>query len=347
MTEILRTLRTIINDNALDEKELIHRLKSVVFDNELASYQASESKSLLDLYAENISGWQESAGGGELIKSGFNNLDALIGGFSPGEFVVIGGRPAMGKTQLCVNLALNISKNQPVLYFTFDLSEHLLTSRFLAAITGISASRILQHDLSGDELLRVTSLKEQLQQYRVSFNDSCNSSLPAFRSHCIRQIEENGIKIIMVDYLQLMSSNRYRNSRELEISYITRELKTLARDHQVCVIATSQLSRAVESRSMAGLPKLSDLRDSGAIEQDADKVIFIYRPEYYNIDVDEQGNNTEGLTELIVAKNRNGAVGSAKLMRNGIFSSFTDYVEPVNEFTFSRGRMDEIENAPF
>ncbi len=347
MTEILRTLQTIINDTRLDEKELIHRLKNVVFDNEIASYQASESKSLVDLYVENIAGWQENAAAGTLIKSGFKNLDELIGGFSPGEFVVIGGRPAMGKTQLCVNLALKISLDQPVLYFTFDLSEHLLMCRFLSALTGIAAGRIIQHDLSADELLRVKSVKDQLPQYRVSFNDSCNSSLPAFRAHCIKQIEENGIKVIIVDYIQLMSSNRYRNSRELEISYITRELKTLARDYRVCVIATSQLSRAAETRSMTGLPKLSDLRDSGAIEQDADKVVFIYRPEYYKIDVDELGNDTTGLTELIVAKNRNGAVGTVKLMRNDIFSSFTDYAEPANEFTFSRGRIDEIENAPF
>ena len=152
---------------------------------------------------------------------------------------------------------------------------------------------------------------------------------------------------VRLSLFQMMSSHRYRNSRELEISYISRELKSIAKDNNVCVIATSQLSRAPEKRSMTSKPILSDLRDSGAIEQDADKVIFIYRPEYYGIDVDESGNSTAGLTELIVAKNRNGSLGSANLKRNAVFSSFSDFTESTNVFSFFPGRIDEIDKAPF
>jgi replicative DNA helicase len=240
-----------------------------------------------------------------------------------------------------------MAKNYPVLYFTFDLSEYLLASRFVSALSDIAVSRIIQHDLADEDKLKVEALASNIHNFRIFLNDSCHNSVSAFKTHCLQQIQENGIKVIFVDYLQMMSSNRYRNSRELEISYISRELKSIARDHNICVIATSQLSRAPEKRSMAAKPLLSDLRDSGAIEQDADKVIFIYRPEYYAIDVDELGNSVARLTELIVAKNRNGSLGTAYLKRNGVFSSFTDFEEYTNEFTFSPGRIDEIENTPF
>lgn len=344
---LLNNLQSIISDSMIDDKEIIHRLKNIVFEHEMNSNKANESKTFSDLYTENLRGWQDNIDTNQLIKSGFKNLDEVIGGFSLGEFVVIGGRPAMGKTQFCVNLVLNISQNQPVLYFTFDLSEYLLVCRFLSALTGIAVSRIIQHNLTVEEKLDVKALTDEIQKHPIFFNDSYNCSISAFKVHCTKQIQENGIKVIVVDYLQMMSSNRYRNSRELEISYISRELKSIAKDNNVCVIATSQLSRAPEKRSMASKPILSDLRDSGAIEQDADKVIFIYRPEYYGIDVDEEGNSTAGLTELIVSKNRNGSLGSANLKRNAVFSSFSDFQEYTNEFSFSPSRVDEIDKTPF
>lgn len=347
MTDLLQNLQTIIRDSSVDENNIIQRLKNLVLEHEVTDHLAKDSKSLSDLYTENLAGWQGYVEAHKTIKTGFVNLDKVIGGFSPGEFVVIGGRPAMGKTQLCVNLALNIALKQPVLYFTFDLSEYLLTSRFLSALSDIAVSRIIQHDLTDEDKLKVETLAHDIYNLRIFLNDSCHNSVSGFKTHCIRQIQEKGVKIIFVDYLQMMSSNRYRNSRELEISYISRELKSIARDYDVCVIATSQLSRSPEKRSAAAKPILSDLRDSGAIEQDADKVIFIYRPEYYAIDVDEEGNSAAGMTELIVAKNRNGSLGTAYLKRNRVFSSFTDFVEHTNEFNFSPCRMDEIEKTPF
>ena len=169
--------------------------------------------------------------------------------------------------------------------------------------------------------------------------------MSAFRAHCQQHIDAHGVKIIMVDYLQMMSASKHRNSRELEISYVSRELKNIAKDLNVCLIATSQLSRAVESRGGAYLskhPQLSDLRESGAIEQDADKVIFIYRPAYYLITHDENGNDIESLTELILAKNRNGKLGTVKLQHDKNFTNYTTFKEFKNEFTFSEERLNEL-----
>lgn len=230
----------------------------------------------------------------------------------------------------------------PVLYFTFDLSEYLLTSRFIASVSGIPASKILQHDLTDEERNKLSSIENELNRHKLFINDSYNNSLTAFKAHCQKQIEENGVKVIFVDYLQMMSSNKYRNSRELEISYISRELKNIAKDFNVCVIATSQLSRALESRGGSKHPQLSDLRESGAIEQDADKVIFIYRPEYYGLECDEEGNNTAGLTEIILAKNRNGSLGSIKLLRDNYFTNFRSFDTYKNDFSFSQNRLDEM-----
>ena len=350
MSDLLSELHSLMADDlsTLDVKEIIRRLNNMVLEAEMnTSFQAKDSKSLTTLFADHLSGLQNNIDTNHLIMSGFGNLDTLIGGFLPGEFIVIGGRPAMGKTQFCVNLCLNISKEHPILYFTFDLSEYLLVCRFISALTGIETKRILQHELTSEEKIQIAALEKRFKNHRININDSCSSSVTTFKAHCLKQIYENGVKVILVDYLQMMSTTRYRNSRELEISYISRELKSLARDHNVCVIATSQLSRSPEKRSATAKPFLSDLRDSGAIEQDADKVIFLYRPEYYAIDVDEEGNSVAGLMELIVAKNRNGGLGTSRIKRNAVFSSFTDFLEYSNEFSFSPTRLNELEDKPF
>jgi replicative DNA helicase len=248
----------------------------------------------------------------------------------------------MGKTQLLVNISLNISVSTPVLYFTFDLSEFLLTSRFISSLSGIAVNKILQHELTDEQKENLASIETKFANHKILVNDSCNNSISALKAHCQKQIQENGVKVIVVDYLQMMSSNKYRNSRELEISFITRELKNIAKDFNVCVIASSQLSRAVESRGGLKHPQLSDLRESGAIEQDADKVIFIYRPEYYGLECDEDGNSTAGVTELILAKNRNGSLGTVKLLRDANFTNYRDFDQYKNEFSFSQSRLDEL-----
>lgn len=345
--DLINQLEKITSNQNADEKEILFQLKNVLYETEFQNSNARESRSISSLVSENLNLLKSGKQSDNIILSGFKSFDKLFGGFSFGELVVIGGRPSMGKTQLLVNLALNVSANIPILYFTFDLSEFLLTNRFISSYSNIAMNHILQHNLSEEENNILTGMENKFNDHKIFINDSCNNSLSAFKAHCKKQIEENGVKIIIVDYLQMMSSNKYRNNRELEISHISRELKNIAKDHNVCVIAASQLSRAVESRGGSKHPQLSDLRESGAIEQDADKVIFIYRPEYYGLEMDEDGNNTAGLTELILAKNRNGSLGTVKLQRNSNFTNYREFEGYTNDFSFSKSRLTEIDEQPF
>ncbi|MCC6635179.1 MAG: DnaB-like helicase C-terminal domain-containing protein [Chitinophagaceae bacterium] len=341
--ELRNKIENIISNNPnADDREIAFQLMQLLYENELQNYIAKDSKSIADLVSESINQLKSNSQNYNTIKSGFADFDKTFGGFGLGEFIVIGGRPAMGKTQLLVNLSLNISQSIPVLYFTFDMSEFLLTSRFISSVSGIPASKILQHGLTDEEKNKLSFVESQLSKHQLFVNDSCNNSLTTFKAHCQKQVEENGVKVIFIDYLQMMSSNKYRNSRELEISYISRELKNIAKDFNVCVIATSQLSRAVESRRGDKRPVLSDLRESGAIEQDADKVIFIYRPEYYGLECDYDGYSTAGLAEIILAKNRNGSLGSIKLLRDNYFTNFRSFDTYKNDFSFSQNRLDEM-----
>ncbi|MBS1646733.1 MAG: DnaB-like helicase C-terminal domain-containing protein [Bacteroidetes bacterium] len=345
--ELKHKIENIISNNSnADEKEMVFQLKQLLYETEWQSSVNKDSKSIADLVSNSLNQLKSNDENNNAIKSGFADFDKMYGGFELGELVVIGGRPAMGKTQLLVNLSLHISQTIPVLYFTFDLSEHLLTSRFISSVSGIPASKILQRNLTEEERNTLLSVESKWSKYKLFINDCYNNSFTAFKAHCQKQIEENGVKVIFVDYLQMMSSSKYRNNRELEISYISRELKNMAKNFNVCVIATSQLSRAVESRGVSKHPQLSDLRESGAIEQDADKVLFLYRPEYYGMECDEEGNNTAGLAEIILAKNRNGSLGSVKLLRDQYFTNFKNFDRYKNEFSFSQSRLNETAANP-
>ncbi len=339
--DIKNKIESIIsNPNAYD-KEIIFQLKQLLYDVELQYVAEKESKSIADLVSESLN-QLNSTTQPNIIKSGFPDFDNSFNGFGLGEFVVIGGRPSMGKTQLMVNLALNISLETPILYFTFDLSISSLTNRFISSLSGIGMDQLLQHTITDEKKEKLALVEKEFSKHKIFINDNFNASIVALKAHCKKMIEEKGVKVIFVDYIQMMSSNKYRNSREFEISYIIRELKSIAKDFNVCVIATSQLSRAVETRIGSKYPQLSDLRDSGTIEQDADKVIFIYRPEYYGIEFDEDSNSTTGITELILAKNRNGKLGTIKLLRDTEFTNYRNYEYKKYEFSFSASRLSEL-----
>ncbi len=327
-TEIKKRIATITGNQSADDSEILIQVKDLLDEIELENKPPKDSKTIFELFSENLKIIQSDYSG-NLIKTGFASLDREIGGFSLGEFVVIGGRPSMGKTQLLTTLALNISLSTPVLYFTYDLSEYLLTSRFMASLSGIATNKILQNNLTDDEKIELFSLKKQIQKHKIFINDSCHNSVSAFKAQCLKQIQENGIKIIIVDCLQMMSSKKDKNDRKHEINNFSKELKNIARDNNVCVIASSQLSRAVEFRGGDMRPQLSDLRESGAIEQDADKVFFIYRLEYYGITEDTEGNSAEGQAELIISKNKNGSLGTIKLQRDAHFTTLKDLGNPL------------------
>ncbi|MBK9479666.1 MAG: DnaB-like helicase C-terminal domain-containing protein [Bacteroidetes bacterium] len=340
--KIIQTLEGLISNKNNTELELYIQIKNLVYEYEQQNNILKESSSIADLILQTIANLKENKQAADLIKTGYADLDEKLGGVSPGELIVLGGRPGMGKTQFMVNLALSFSKEFPVLYFTYDLSEYLLMIRFISAISGIAAQRILFNKMSDEELVKVNAIQNSHFKNKIFINDSCNNAFSSFRAICEKKIKEDGVKIIMVDYLQMMGSNKFRNNREMEISYITRELKNIAKDFGVCVIAASQLSRAVETRGGDKIPHLSDLRESGAIEQDADKVIFIYRPEYYGIDADQEGNSTAGITDLVIAKNRNGILGTTRLIRNANASQFSNFSGFKVDFEFSSSRLDEL-----
>ena len=341
MNENLETRINQLLQQSYNQEELLHHLKQLVQEQEeqSANHQAT---SLIDLAFEKIQSIQGNNPPQNGIFTGFTELDETYGGFHLGDFVVVGARPSMGKTQWLVNLALNISDNHPVLYFSYDLSLQALTNRFLASLTGIEAQKIQNQQLSLEEKEWIYSTEEEFSKYKLFLSEGFNNSMHQLKALCKQYVEKHGIQVLIIDYLQMMGTTKYRSSRELEMSYISRELKNIAKDLNICVIAASQLSRAVETRSLSRHPMLSDLRESGAIEQNADKVLFLYRPVYYGIDTDDQGNNTEGLVELILAKNRSGGTGTIKLHIDDNFTHFTSSFQAKNNFIFDQTRLDEL-----
>jgi replicative DNA helicase len=306
---------------------------------------SKDAKNITDLVAENIQQLKEETCQNDIIKSGFDDFDRLFGGFRLGELVIVGGRPAMGKTQFLVNLSLNISVTHPVLYVTLDMSDFLLTNRFIASVSKIPADLILQNKLNEEQKNMLFSIGNEFTKRQLLILDRGNT-IASLKAHCQKQIQENGIRVFIVDYLQLMRSNQHRSNRENEMSYISRELKNMAKEHNVCVIASSQLSRVLEYRT--GLinkhQQLYDLRESGEIEQDADKVLFIHRPEYYGFTKDCDGNSLRNLVEIIVAKNRSGRLGDFCLLRDKNFTNFQNY--EVKDELFPTGRLLELDEEP-
>lgn len=262
----------------------------------------------------------------QTILTGFTELDALLEGLRMGELIIIGGRPGMGKTQFLINLSQSISVKFPVLYFTYDLSPHLLTNRFTSTFSGVPSSNLLNHQLTNAHMEKLVSVEDKLAGSNIFINNNYKDSIALFRSYCEEMIKENGVKVIMVDCIQEMGSTKYHADRDVEINTFGNELKGIANDLNVCIVVASQLDRTVEYREYrSGIPQLSDLQDGGGLEQDADKILLIYRPGYYNIIEDENGNKLEGLTFIDVAKNRNGNLGSITLSRDAEFTTFMDF----------------------
>ena len=243
-------IENIISNENADENEILFHLKNLLEEAELEKNSAKESKKISDLVSENLALLRSGQKWENLIKTGFTDFDKSFGGFLEGELVVIGARPAMGKSLLLMNLALNISASVPLVYFTFDLSEFSLTNRIISAISKIEYSKIVNNAMSGDENDRLSAFEKKLKTLNLFINDSCYNSMPNFKSLCKNHMQENGVRVIIVDCLQLMSSYKFRSNREAEVSYVSRELKGFAKENNVCVIASSQLNRASEYREI-------------------------------------------------------------------------------------------------
>ena len=274
------------------------------------------------------------------IPTGFSKLDKLTSGWQDSDLIIVAARPGMGKTALTLSMARNIAVDQniPVAFFSLEMASVQLITRLISSETGLSSEKLRTGKLEKHEWEQLNVKVKGLEKAPLFIDDTPSLSIFDLRAKARRLASQHGIKLIVIDYLQLMTAggSQKGGNREQEISTISRNLKALAKELSVPVIALSQLSRAVETRGGSKRPLLSDLRESGAIEQDADIVSFIYRPEYYKIDEwdDEERSPTEGQAEFIVAKHRNGGLDNIRLKfigHLGKFDNLDDFDSPFDQ----------------
>ncbi|HPF50449.1 MAG TPA: replicative DNA helicase [Draconibacterium sp.] len=274
------------------------------------------------------------------VPSGFSALDRITSGWQRTDLIIIAARPAMGKTAFVLSMARNmaVDHRQGVAVFSLEMSSLQLVNRLIAAETELGAEKIKTGKLEDYEWAQLNQRIKALDEAPIFIDDTPALSVFEFRAKCRRLKMQHDINIIIVDYLQLMTAGSdMRGSREQEVSTISRSLKAIAKELNVPIIALSQLNRSVESRE-GRRPQLSDLRESGAIEQDADIVTFIHRPEYFGLTEDESGNSLLGVAEIIIAKHRNGATADVHLRFRKELAKFTD-MDPQ----FDRGGFDNVQ----
>ena len=282
------------------------------------------------------------------VASGFEKLDELTSGWQPSDLIIIAARPGMGKTALTLSMARNIAviQNTPVAFFSLEMSSVQLITRLISAETGLSSEKLRTGKLASHEWKQLNVKVADLEKAPLYIDDTPALSIFDLRAKARRLASQYQIKLIVVDYLQLMTagSSSKAGNREQEISTISRNLKSLAKELDIPVIALSQLSRAVETRGGTKRPQLSDLRESGAIEQDADIVSFIYRPEYYGIEEwdDEEHTSSVGQAEFIVAKHRNGGLDNIRMKFIGQLGKFEDLQTNNSSYEFE-SKMNENE----
>ncbi len=263
------------------------------------------------------------------VPSGFTSLDRITSGWQKSDLVIIAARPGMGKTAFVVSSLRNaaVDFKIPVAIFSLEMASVQLVNRMISAEAELEGDKIRRGNLADHEWTQLVHKTSRLSSAPIFIDDTPALSILELRAKCRRLKAEHNVQLIVIDYLQLMRGELGGN-REQEIASISRALKGIAKELNVPVLALSQLSRGVETRGGDKRPQLSDLRESGSIEQDADIVMFLYRPEYYRITVDEEGMPTQGMAEVIVAKHRNGSTGTAKLKFIGKFTKFADFDAP-------------------
>ncbi len=327
--------------DSIDVFDLLDEAESKLYDVTQGNIKkSSETAQSLVIQAkrriEDISKRQGLSG----VSTGFEKLDQLTSGWQPSDLIIIAARPGMGKTALTLSMARNIAvlKEIPVAFFSLEMSSVQLITRLISAETGLSSEKLRTGKLAAHEWEQLNVKVSALEKAPLFIDDTPSLSIFDLRAKARRLASQHGIKLIIIDYLQLMTAatNNKTGNREQEISTISRNLKALAKELDVPVIALSQLSRAVETRGGTKRPLLSDLRESGAIEQDADIVSFIYRPEYYGIDEwdDEERSPSEGQAEFIVAKHRNGGLDNIRMKFIGHLGKFEDLAQFDSSYEF-------------
>ena len=293
-----------------------HDRKGFVWIKELL-WPAMEQIELLSQNSSPITG----------VPTGFADLDQMTAGFQKGDLIIVAARPSMGKTAFTLNVAQHaaIGAQKAVAFFSLEMSKEALVQRMLTSEARVDASRVRTGRLRDDDYPRLAQAAGLLNTAPVYIDDTAAISILEMRAKARRlKADRADLALVVVDYLQLMSTGTRMENRQQEVSEISRGLKALAKELDVPVVALSQLSRAVESRPDKR-PMMSDLRESGAIEQDADLIMFLFRPEYYFGPIDKDGNNVEGRAEVIIGKQRNGATGTVPLMFHKEFTRFESF----------------------
>lgn len=334
--ELIRISAKIQEDAFEDTEdvfELLDRTEQALFEisesnikKNYAGMQQLMHEAILEIEAR-----KEHKDGLTGIPSGFTELDRVTAGWQPSDLVIIAARPAMGKTAFVVSAMRNaaVDFGEGVAIFSLEMSSIQLVNRLISAEAELESDKIKKGNLADHEWEQLVHKTSRLTEAPIFIDDTPGLSILELRAKCRRLKAQHDIKMIIIDYLQLMSGDSSKSgggggNREQEIASISRALKGIAKELNVPVIALSQLSRAVETRGGDKRPQLSDLRESGSIEQDADMVMFLYRPEYYDITEDEDGLPTAGTGEVIIAKHRNGSLENVKLKFIGRFTKFAD-----------------------
>lgn len=320
-------------DDKVDVSELLDNAQQKIFDvaegnvrKEALHVSSIVESAILEM--ETASKREDGFSG---VPSGFTSLDRMTLGWQPSDLIIVAARPSMGKTAFVLSMARSIAVDfkQAVAFFSLEMSSVQLVKRLMVSETGLTSDKIRGGRLEPHEWTQLEVKLQQLNDAPLYIDDTPALSIYEFRSKARRLVASHGVRLIIIDYLQLMiGPPELRSMREQEVSAISRSLKAIAKELQVPIIALSQLNRSVETRGGDKRPQLSDLRESGAIEQDADLVAFIHRPEYYGLTEDGEGNSLLGVALLIIAKHRNGAVGDVRMRFRNEEARFYDLEDP-------------------
>jgi len=315
------TIANLAYDEAEDINVIIDRSESALFSisEQRTTRDLVPIKQITSEYWDRIQRLMEQGNDIIGVPTGFTDLDRLLGGLNRSDLIILAARPGMGKTSLQNAIALTAAMNygKRVAIFNLEMSGEQLVQRMIAAQTRIDSQRLRRGQIHENEMKLFTETLGRLSETRIFIDDTPSITPNQLRTKCRRLYAEHGLDLVIIDYLQLMSAEHSTNNRVMEISEISRGLKGLARELDVPILAAAQLSRAVEQRQDKH-PQLSDLRDSGSIEQDADIVMFIYRDEYYNPETTERPN----IAELTIAKHRNGPTGTIDLYWHSKLATF-------------------------
>lgn len=322
---LIRAGGEIVEDSYRDEDDvssIIEKAEKSIFDI-TQDNQRNGLMMMRDVMVDTFDVMQqrsENKGGLTGLTTGFIDLDRKTSGMQKADLVLLAARPSMGKTALMVNIATNsaLKANASVAMFSLEMSRNQLSQRILSSLSHVDLMKIISGDLTTEEWSKVIETMTYMNEIAIYIDDTAGITPLEVKAKCRRLKAEKGLDLVVIDYLQLMEVGGRAESRQQEISAISRQLKGIAKELDVPVIALSQLSRAPEMRA-DHRPILSDLRESGAIEQDADIVMFLYRDEYYNPDTEKQG-----LGELIIAKHRNGPTGTVELLFKGEYTKFVN-----------------------